>query len=175
MKKTFTTTLLIALLAVFGCVGCEGPTETASEPGTHTHADGTVHSNDHGGGGHGESGHSHDNPPHGGTYVDWGNGKYHVEFTVNHDKQEATVYILGDDAVTALPIDATEIQLAINEPKFQIALKATPMDGEAEGVSSRFVGTHEGLGVVREYEGTIFGNTGGKQYSGVLKELPHKH
>ena len=49
------------------------------------------------------------------------------------------------------------------------------MDGEAEGVSSRFVGTHEGLGVVREYEGTIFGNTGGKQYSGVLKELPHKH
>lgn len=168
MKWTATTTLLIAMLAI---AGCEGPTTTTSDSGTHTHADGTVHSNDHGD----TSGHSHDNPPNGGTIVDWGNGKYHVEFTVNHDKQEATVYILGGDVQTATPIAAEEIQLAINEPKFQIALKASAQDGDGEGKSSRFVGTHEGFGVVREYEGTIFGNVDGKQYSGTLKELPHDH
>ena len=42
-----------------------------------------------------EESHVHGTGPHGGTIADWGGGKYHIEFTVNHEKQEATVYILG--------------------------------------------------------------------------------
>ena len=34
---------------------------------------------------------------------------YHVEFTVNHDKKEATVYILGANAKTPSPIKAEKI------------------------------------------------------------------
>jgi hypothetical protein len=50
--------------------------------------------------------HVHGTGPHGGTIADWGGGKMHIEFTVNHDKQEATVYILGKDEKTATPIAA---------------------------------------------------------------------
>ena len=32
----------------------------------------------------GDHGHSHGAGPHDGTLADWGGGKYHVEFTVDH-------------------------------------------------------------------------------------------
>jgi len=110
----------------------------------------------------GESeGHSHGSGPHGGTVADWGGGKFHVEFTVDHDKQEATVYVLGDDGKTAAPIMAEKITLSINDPAFQTDLTAQPLEGESEGKCSRFVGTHENLGIVKEYEGIPLSRTAG--------------
>ncbi len=165
--KRFEYLMIIFAAIVF--IGCESDTQTADSTGTHTHADGSTHDN------HVEKTHSHDDAPHGGTIADWGGGKYHVEFTVNHDQQQATVYILGSDATTAAPIAAEEINLAIASPEIQIALKAQPQDGEAEGTSSRFVGTHENLGIVQEYEGKIYGNVADTAYSGDFKEVPHDH
>ena len=49
--------------------------------------------------------HAHGQGPHKGAIGDWGN-KYHIEFTVDHDKKEATVYILGSDEMTPAPIKA---------------------------------------------------------------------
>lgn len=161
------------IVAMFAMVGCDskqpvsGNNNNSSSSGEHTHADGTVHKS------HAEEGHAHGEGPHGGTIADWGGGKFHVEFTVDHDKQEATVYVLGGDEKTTTPIDAAEIILAIKDPSFQVALKPSPQDGDAEGQSSRFVGNHTNLGIVKEYEGSLSGAVDGIPYSGNFKELAH--
>jgi len=116
---------------------------------------------------------AHGTGPHEGAVADWGGGKFHVEFTVDHDKQEATVYILGDDEKTATPIKAATILLNINNPKFQVELAAAPLEGEAEGTASRFVGKHESLGKGQEFDGTISGEIEGTPYAGDFKEEPH--
>jgi hypothetical protein len=105
--------------------------------------------------------------------TDWGGGAYHVEFTVDHDKKEATVYIIGGDAKTPAPIKASSIRLVINDPMTEMDLAAKPLEGEAEGMSSRFVGTHETIGIVKEFAGTISGTVEGTPYTGDFKEEPH--
>lgn len=111
--------------------------------------------------------------PHDGTLADWGGGRFHVEFTVDHDKREATVYILGDDEKTRQPIATETIQLTIQDPSMQVTMTAAPQDGDAPGTTSRFVGNHEGLGVVQEYAGTITGVVDGTPYSGDFAEEAH--
>jgi hypothetical protein len=111
--------------------------------------------------------------PHEGVVTDWGGGKYHVEFTVDHGKKEATVYILGGDEKTPAPVKATNVMLTINDPKFETELKAQPQPGDPEGASSRYVGTHDNLGIVREFAGTISGEIEGTPFSGDFKEEPH--
>ena len=122
---------------------------------------------------HSEAGHSHGAGPHDGTIADWGGGKFHAEFTVDHDKQEATVYILAGDEKTLAPIDAAEITVAIKDPDFHVELKANSQAGDSDGKASRFVGNHENFGIVREYEGSISGTVDGTPYSGYFKEAAH--
>jgi hypothetical protein len=123
----------------------------------------------------GEKAHApHGEGPHGGTVIDWGGGKYHVEFTVDHDKKETIVYILGGDEKTPAPIKADTITVTIDDPASEIEAKAQPLEGEKDGMSSRFVGTHDTLGIVKEYSGTISGEIEGTPYSKEFKEEPHK-
>jgi hypothetical protein len=117
--------------------------------------------------------HGHGAGPHGGTLTDWGGGKYHVEFTVDHGKKEATVYIIGSDEKSPQPIKADKIQLVINDPMTELELAAQPLAGEAAGMSSRFVGTHDTIGIVKEFAGTISGQIEGTPYTGDFKEEPH--
>lgn len=122
--------------------------------------------------------HGHDHPdhgsgPHGGTLIDWGGGAYHVEFTVDHDKKETTVYLLGSDEKSPAPIKAETIHLVIDDPMTELDLTAQPLEGEAKGMSSRFVGTHDTLGIVREFSGTISGEIEGTPYTKDFKEVPH--
>ncbi len=165
MLKRQLTLGVLAVAALANCGGCNGaktepaPSKTTATPSSSNHG------HDHP--------HSHGAGPHDGTLADWGGGKYHVEFTVNHDQQEATVYILGGDEKTPAPIQAAEIQLSITEPALQVALKAVPQEGDPQGSASRFVGNHAGLGVVREYAGTITGVIEGTPYSGDFHEEPH--
>ncbi|TWT95575.1 C40 family peptidase [Neorhodopirellula pilleata] len=137
--------------------------DDAHSEDAHVHADGSEHA------AHG----AHGAGPHDGTVADWGGGKYHVEFTVDHDKQEGTVYVLGADEKSPVPIDAESIDLSISDPVMQVTLTAAPQDSDPEGKSSRFVGTHEKLGVVQEYAGTIVGVIDGTPYSGDFKEESH--
>ena len=118
---------------------------------------------------------AHGAGPHEGAVADWGGGKFHVEFTVDHDKQEATVYVLGGDEKTPTPVKAADGKLLLNikEPSFQVDLVAMPLDGEADGLASRFVGKHESLGKVQEFAGTISGEVDGTPYAGDFKEEPH--
>lgn len=126
---------------------------------------------------HSEHGHSHGAGPHSGTLADWGGGKYHVEFTVDHPSQEATIYILGGDEKTPTPIKAAEgkVLLTIKQPAFQVELLAQPLPGETLEACSRFVGKHEGLGTVQEFSGTISAEIEGTPYAADFSEVSHEH
>ena len=158
--KLFLNVCCTGVLA-FLVAGCESkPTPTPTPQSEAEHED-----HDHHGAG-----------PHGGTIGEWGGGAYHIEFTVDHDKQEAAVYVLGGDAKTPAPIKAEKLLLAINEPAFQVDLVAQPLDGEADGASSRFVGQHESLGKVQEFAGSVTAEVDGTPYAGDFKEEPgHEH
>lgn len=171
IRPRLCATFALAVLAV-GCSPAPTPPAPVSTPAAtakseHEHP----HKSD---GGHG---HGHGAGPHEGTLSDWGGGKYHVEFTVDHDKQEATVYVLGSDEKTPAPIKATDgkLLLTITQPSFQVDLAAQPLEGETDGTASRFVGKHEKLGVVQEFAGTISGEVEGTPYAGDFKEEPHGH
>jgi hypothetical protein len=114
--------------------------------------------------------HGHGAGPHGGAVADWGGGAYHVEFTVDHDNKQATVYILGSDEKTPAPVKAEKLLLSINDPAFQVDLLPKPQEGEVAGASSRFVGNHENLGTVQEFAGTISGEVDGTPYAGDFSE-----
>lgn len=164
--------ILVGVALTLGC-------GQQSETGGSTTAAPAAEAHDHGPGGHSHEdaggGHSHGAGPHEGTLADWGGGKFHVEFTVDHDKKEAAVYVLGSDEKSASPVKAADgaILLAINEPAFQVELKAAPLDGEADGACSRYVGQHDNLGIVREFAGTISGEIDGTPYAADFKEEPH--
>lgn len=163
---------VLVLSAVVGVSGCSKPSESTTDTAASTTAE---HGHDHGDGTHHHSnhGHTHGAGPHDGTVADWGGGKYHVEFTVDHEKQQATVYILGSDEKTPSPIDATSIELSIKDPEMQVTLQASPQESDPQGKSSRFVGTHEKLAVVQEYAGTMTGVVDGTPYSGDFQEDAH--
>jgi hypothetical protein len=163
-----TLTLLVAAGSFAWLAGCKDDAATGDGSTTAPAAG-------EGGGEEADHGHAHGAGPHDGTLADWGGGKYHVEFTVSHPDKQATVYILGDDEKTATPIKATEIKLVIASPAIDAVLKAMPQEGDPEGTSSRFVGTHDNLGIVQEYAGTISGEVDGTPYSGDFKEEPHGH
>ena len=148
-------------------VGCQSsaPVEKAKSAASNDHG------HDHKDGDHAHAGHGAG--PHDGTMADWGGGKYHVEFTVDHDRKEATVYLVGSDEKSPSPIKADKILLTIKQPQVQVELTAQPLDGEVNGISSRFVGADESLGVVQEFAGTISGEVEGTPYSGEFAEETH--
>lgn len=181
MKTTHTLmAAFVAAATMTFLTGCGGSEEPATTPRTpaNTETDSSEHGHPHsedGGHEHEDGGHAHGAGPHDGTVADWGGGKFHVEFTVDHEKKESVVYILGSDEKTPSPIKATSVLLSINEPEFQVELTPQPLEGESEGSSSRFVGTHDSLGIVREFAGSISAEVDSTPFVGEFKEEPHGH
>ena len=168
MKRSFVPFAALAALAVVPfAMGCGGAGQPAPKPAAQT----TKPADEHKEEGHGP----HGAGPNGGVIADWGGGKYHVEFTVDHDKQEATVYVLGSDEKTPTPVKANNdsLLLTIKSPAFQVTLNAAPLEGEPEGTASRFVGKHESLGIVQEFAGSIKAKIDDTAYVGDFKEEPH--
>lgn len=112
--------------------------------------------------------HDHGAGPHGGTILEM--GKYHGEFTVNHDTKEVVVYILSGNLKKAVPIDSEKLTLSIKKPAFQVDLLPKPLDGEAKGMSSRFVAKHDNFGVKQEFAGTVSGEIQGKPITADFEE-----
>lgn len=167
-----TLSSVATLLSLSLMVGCGEKTTPPADSAAGTLS---TSESDHGHPHEGEGHHGHGAGPHDGTLADWGGGKYHVEFTVDHDQKEATVYVLGGDEKTPEPITAESLLLTIKKPQLQIDLLPVPMDGESGGKSSRFVGTHDGLATVMEYEGTMSAEVDGTPYAGNFKEEAHVH
>lgn len=162
--SSFFTVLITACAVAVG--GCKQQDSSASAQVDHDHAH--DHSHDHS-----VAGHAHGIGPHDGTIVDWGGGKYHVELTVDHDKKEATAYVLGGDEKTPTPIAVEEIELTVSDPEMLVVLKTAPQEGDPEGSTSRFIGSNEMLGVDQNYQGVITGVIDGTPYSGDFDEAVH--
>lgn len=165
MKTTFSNFAALTALLLGLTVGCSDAPKTGEKPAATPSATPAAPAKHAG----------HGNGPHDGCVADWGGGKFHVEFTVDHDKQEATVYVLGGDEKTAAPIQAKDgkLLLSIKQPAFQVDLKAVPEASETGGKSSKYVGKHEKLGIVQEFSGSISGEVDGTPYVGEFKEEPH--
>jgi hypothetical protein len=149
--------LVLGLIVFTGCSGQQGGTPKDGEKSTKKG---------------GDDDHDHGPGPHNGTIIEF--GKWHGEFTVNHKIREATVYILGADAKTPVPLQIEKPLLSIKTPQFQVELKPAPQEGDPAGKSSRFVGKHENFGKQQEFEGTFSGVVDGKPYAGDFKEEEHK-
>jgi hypothetical protein len=154
-----------ALVAMTFIVGCQEPAAPEAAAPSNTASAAAEHGHEHA--------HGHGAGPHDGTLADWGGGKYHVEFTVDHEKQEATVYVLGTDEKSPAPIKTDKISLMIGDPELQADLLPVPLEGETDGLSSRFVGKHEKLGIVQEYAGSMSAEIEGTPYTGDFKEEAH--
>lgn len=157
----------VVMLAVLGVVGCGGTAPVATNEARKNESPAAD-------AGH-EAAHDHDHAPHGGTLVDWGGGKYHVEFTVDHGTQKAVIYLLGSDAATASPVNGTAMTLSLSDPVVQVELKPAPLEGEAPDRCSRFEGQHEALGKVQEFAGTLSGEIEGTPYAADFAEEAHQH
>ena len=123
-----------------------------------------------------EHGHGHGAGPHGGPIIELGGGKFHGEFTVDHGKQRATVYILAEDAKAAWPVKAANGLISVKSPAFTADLKPAPLAGETADKCSAFVAVNDKFGKVQEFEGTVTFVIDGKPYSGDFKEeADHGH
>ena len=159
--KMLSVGLLVAVLAATGCSQPSGTTPPAKDTGTKK--DGGK-----------KDDHTHGQGPNGGVVFDL--GKYHAEFTVDHDKKECTVLVLGEDEKTPTPVAAKELTLNTKETKTKegkvvppMTIKMLPRD-EAGGKATRFVGTDPGLGNVADFEGTLLAEIDGKPSQGTFKE-----
>ena len=163
------TSLLLTLTLALGCGDADKPAPAPnSTPAPATSS--TPAKDDHG---HKHAGHGAG--PHEGTLADWGGGKYHVEFTVDHGQKRATVYILDGKAKKAVPIDAETITLVLKnvQPPANVTLKADPQKDDPKGMASRFVGQHDALAKEMEFKGEISAKVGDKPYTGEFEEKAH--
>ena len=162
MKWTSSALLVAALTAT----SCSEPADVKKPATEKPAASSTDNGEDHE--------HSHGSGPNGGVVFDL--GRHHAEFTVDHDKQQCTVLILGDDETTPTAVAADELTLIINETKtadgkvveaMTIALQ--PEDAE-DGKASKFGGSDAGIGNVADFDGTVSGEIDGKPAQGEFKE-----
>ena len=120
----------------------------------------------------------HGKGPNGGTLIDF--GAQHAELTIDHAKQEVTVFILTPEEtdLKSNPVACKELTLntkattTTKDKKPIAAMKITllPVD-EKDGKATKFVGTGPGLGPDEaEFEGILLGEVNGKPAQGEFKE-----
>jgi hypothetical protein len=198
MVRSWTNLVLVVAVVGLCGSGCQrqsgvpanSAASSSGQAGEHSHADGHDHAHDHAHGhahehaqaaerkGNGASegqhgaGHVHAAGPHGGIVADWGGGKFHVELTIDHATQEATVYVLGSDEKTPMPVQTADgsLLLTINEPAFQVSLKPAPLAGESSSRASRYKATHDQLAVKRRLAGSIGAEVDGTPYAGDFEQ-----
>ena len=160
----------LALTAAFALV-LAGCTDSNSEFTEVSHDESEVGHDDHSGHGHGAHG------PNGGEIVEVGNEEFHAEVVVDEETHRIDVFVLGSDARTARPIDATEISLSFKhgDEVEDFKLAAAALDGEPKGQSSKFTLTSDELfeELHEHSEGaTLSFTAGGESLSGTVT---HSH
>jgi len=123
----------------------------------------------------GHDDHEHSAGPHGGDILEL--GEYHGELVHDDAAGTVTVYILDGAAAETVPIDGKEAVINITREGLgkQFTLAASPLEGEPEGWSSRFVSTEAELAKELDGEGTaaVFAvSINGEQHRAMVE---HKH
>lgn len=184
MKTNRTASMLAALTcaALFAASGCtpppagdgKGGATAAGTKDSHGHDHDHDHDHGHAGHDHDHHGHSHGVGPHGGVVFDL--GADHAELTVDHEKKEVVVHILGGDEKTAKAVAAKELSVTISKTKTKEGKEVPPMTillapkSPVDGKASVFSGTDPGLANVADFAGTVAGEVDGKPALGEFKE-----
>jgi len=162
--------VLCAALAIgsFCLTGCSNEPKIVT-PEVPTDTEGK-HVHDHGHGHHG---------PHDGHIIELGNEEYHAELVHDDAAHKVTVYILDGGLENAVPIEAESItiNLKVDGAPKQFTLAAAPLDGEADGKSSRFEIENEELLHELEEEGSepeLAFSFGDQSFRGAI-EMGHDH
>ena len=100
--------------------------------------------------------HDHESGPHGGHILEL--GAYHGEIAYADGK--VTIYILGEDAETPVPLKNAEVTVTIGEraDAVDVMLVSDPEEGEESGTSSRYSaseGIPEGIADVEDIHGSV--------------------
>ena len=133
-----------------------------------------------------EDDHDHDHDhhhaefgPHDGHIIELGDHEYHAEIVFDADSKAVTVYLFGHELDEPLPVELADLPLtlAIEGDDQTFSLKAVPLEGEAEGTSSRFsliddATIAEHIGDAEDLHGHIEVTIAGKPYKG---EITHDH
>ena len=111
--------------------------------------------------------------------MNWARRSFHAELV--HDDKSVTIYILDSAAKNSVPVDANEVLINIlkgGKPA-QFKLAATPVEGDPNGKSSRFVdkGTELASHLDNEAAAPKLSITiNGKSYKGTIThEHDHDH
>ncbi len=123
------------LLMTLAAAGCGSPAANAPVAETHEHE------------------HDHTAGPHGGSIIELGDN--HAELVHDDASGTVTVYILDGAAAANVPVEAAEAKINVTHDGAgeQFVLKASPLEGEPEGKSSRFVSTEKMLGDALDIDG----------------------
>jgi hypothetical protein len=171
MRTTTATGIGLIAVCLLGLNGCGKGTPDGAAAGDSADA----HEEEHD---HGKEG------PHGGHIIELGTEEHHAELTHDDASHKVGVYLLGDDAKTAKPIDAESITINVSvdgEPS-QYVLPAAPQIGEVEGQSSYFELVSEPLALIvsgkseaAKKQARLSLTIGGKPYSGLIETEAHDH
>jgi hypothetical protein len=171
MRFHFSTAMMLMALCLFATNGCgEGPAGGSAEKGADEH-------------GHDE--HAHDEEgPHGGHIIELGAQKHHAELTHDEESHKVGVYILGEDAKTAAPIEAKSVMINVSADGVpsQFELPAVPQADQSGGQTSYFEIVSEplckivcGESEAKSTQARLSLNIDGKPYVGLIETAPHEH
>lgn len=112
--------------------------------------------------------HSHE-APHGGLLIEMGEHEYNAELVVAEDRN-LTVYVLSAHAEAPVPAaaDSAKLSLKNGEETTEVALKAVPQEGEADGQASQFQSEQplpEAIADTHDLSGSLTLNIAGKDYT----------
>jgi hypothetical protein len=123
--------------------------------------------------------HEHESGPHGGAIIEL--GEYHAELVHDDAAGTVTVYVLDGAVAKNVPVDAKQATINITREGRgeQFSLSASPVEGEPEGWSSRFVSSDAELGKELDHPGVaavFVVSINGKQHRGlVAHDHDHDH
>ena len=165
--------VMLGLSGLAGCGGDKGGdyrTFDKAKDAAHDAEHGHTHSHDHG----------HEQGPHKGELIELGDEEFHAEVVFDEANNKVTLYLLGPDAKTAVPVEAKELSLELpgKDAPIGYGLTAGPLEGDGEGKSSRFEITSEALFEAFHHDPKTVGKfkvtLGGKEFTGEIKHS-HEH
>ncbi len=136
-KKSLSTACGLLAMCFIGLIGCGKGKSNAPVAGQ---APAHHHHHDHG----------MSRGPHGGQVIGLDIESYHVELTHDPASHHVGVYLLGEDAATAAPIEAASVTIdaSVGDTSEKYTLPAVAQPGEAAGKSSYFELVSEPLDTV---------------------------
>jgi hypothetical protein len=119
--------------------------------------------------------HHHEHGPHEGHVIEL--GEHHGEVVLESDRK-LTLYLLDGELNNAVPLgDATaSAKLKIGTEEQTVELKPLPLEGEADGKSSRFQSAEplpESVKDLEGVEGDVTLTVGGKSTTGAIEHHHH--